>query len=205
VPLISGAVGLGGGNGSRIYLESTQGDITVDSLLAGAGGLVVNAADTFRVDDFFRVEAVSQRDADGNAIASDIYNLSIFVAIPLPRDAADNPIPPAADQQYFFRGIKIDPNTRGEIAIAFDTLNTRRFEDRDLFIGPAIAGDGGVAPPAGENGTLAGLLFAEPDRTIVTFLESQLFEPTSEVADTTGLDDLSDEDDEDVRHPPWSG
>jgi hypothetical protein len=205
IPLISGAVGLGGGNGSRVYLESTQGDITVDSLLAGAGGLVVNAADTFRVEDFFRVEAVSQRDADGNAIASDTYNLSIFVAIPLPRDAADNPIPPAADQQYFFRGVKIDPNTRGEIAIAFDTLNTRRFEDRDLFIGPAIAGDGGVAPPPGENGTLAGLLFAEPDRTIVTFLESQLFEPTSEVADTTGLDDLSDEDDEDVRHPPWSG
>ncbi len=196
VPLISGAVGLGGGNGSRVYLESTQGDITVDSILAGAGGLVVNAADTFRVEDFFRVEAVSQRDADGNAIASDTYDLSIFVAIPLPRDAADNPIPPAADQQYFFRGIRIDPDTRGEIAIAFDTLNTRRFEDRNFFIGPAIAGDGGVAPPLGENGTVAGLLFAEPDRTIVTFLESQLFEPTNEVADTTGLDDLSDEDDE---------
>ncbi|WP_160299520.1 two-partner secretion domain-containing protein [Leptolyngbya iicbica] len=195
IPLISGAVGLGGGNGSRVYLESTQGDIIVDGILAGAGGLVVNAADTFRVEDFFRVEAVSQRDAAGNAIASDTYNLSIFVAIPLPRDAADNPIPPAADQQYFFRGVKIDPNTRGEIAIAFDTLNTRRFEARDFFIGPAIVGDGGVAPPPGENGTLAGLLFAEPDRTIVTFLESQLFEPTNEIADTTGLDDLSDDDD----------
>ncbi|WP_204141589.1 filamentous hemagglutinin N-terminal domain-containing protein [Halomicronema sp. CCY15110] len=198
VPLISGAVGLGGGNGSRVYLESTAGDITVDSILSGAGGLVVNAADTFRVEDFFRVEAVSQRDADGNAIASDTYDLSIFVAIPLPRDAADNPIPPAADQQYFFRGVKIAPSTRGEIEIAFDTLNTRRFEERDFFVGPAIAGDGGVAPPPGENGTLAGLLFAEPDRTIVTFLESQLFEPTSEVADTTGLDDLADEDDNEV-------
>ena len=193
--LISGAVGLGGGNASRVYLESTAGDITVDSILAGAGGLVVNAAETFRVEDFFRVEAVSERDANGAAIASDIFDLSIFVAIPLPRDGADNRILPAADQPYFFRGVRIDPNTTGEIAIAFDTQNARRFETLDFFIGPAIAGDGGVAPPPGENGTVAGLLFAEPDRTIVTFLESQLFEPTNESVDTTGLDELSAEDD----------
>ncbi|NEQ44835.1 MAG: filamentous hemagglutinin N-terminal domain-containing protein [Leptolyngbya sp. SIOISBB] len=196
VLLISGAVGLGGGNGSRVYLESTAGDITVDSILAGAGGLVINAADIFRAEDFFRVEAVSERDAAGNAIASDTFDLSIFVSIPLPRDAADNRILPPVDQQYFFRGARVDPTTTGEIAIAFDTQNARRFEELDFFTGPAIAGDGGVAPPPGENGTVAGLLFAEPDRTIVTFLESQLFEPTNEIADTTALDELSEEDEE---------
>ncbi len=194
--LISGAVGLGGGNASRVYLESTAGDITVDSILAGAGGLVINAAETFRAEDFFRVEAVSERDAAGNAIASDIFDLSIFVSIPLPRDATDNRILPPVDQQYFFRGVRVDPSTTGEIAIAFDTQNARRFEELDFFTGPAMAGDGGIAPPPGENGTVAGLLFAEPDRTIVTFLESQLFEPTNEIADTTALDELSEEDEE---------
>ena len=181
VALIDGDIGLGSGNGSRVYLESTEGDITVDSILAGAGGLVANAAGRFRVGDFFRVEAVSERDADGAAIAADIYDLSIFVAIPLPLENG-NPVPLPTNQQYFFRGTRIDPSTTGEIAIAFDLAGTQATEELRFFVGPAIAGDGGVTPPAGASGTVAGLLFAEPDRTIVTFLESQLFAPTTEAA-----------------------
>ena len=220
--LISGAVGLGGGNASRVYLESTEGDITVDGILAGAGGLVVNAAERFRVEEFFRVEAVSERDETGVAIASAIYDLGIFIAIPLPLENGD-PVPPPADQQYFFRGTRIDPNTTGEIAIAFDLAGTQATEEVQFFVGPAIANDGGVAPPAGANGTVAGLLFAEPDRTVVTFLESQLFAPTAEATtdtaatsttappsvdtaspeiatpDTTALDELSEAAEETVE------
>jgi len=162
--------GLGDNNLSRVYLESTAGDIVVDTILAGSGGIGINAARRFRAQDTFIMVA-------GFAGSNFTANTTSLVAASPTGDVTIQ------------RGVPIDPNnTQAGIAIAVELLNPLSTEE---FIVGANTGPGIVLPNQ-SSGTAGGILQVRPDRTIVTSFQNQafLFDPT---LDITATDNLSEQ------------
>ena len=165
--------GLGGGNSSQVYLESTEGDITVDSILGGDGGVGINAAGWFRAVETFVMLA-------GPEGATFTPNITSVVA-------AD----PEGDI-VIQRGDRMNLETLQGVTIAYDVTNSLPPIPLEFTLGP-ITGPA-ITIASDEGGTAGAILRTRPDRTIVTAFENQAFLlDTTLPVDTTILDSLSDE------------
>ena len=186
-----------GGNISRVTLEATQGDIVVDSLLSGSGGIVVNSAGRFRAEGTVDVAARPEK-ADASIVND--FTLSILAAVPLnpAEELATEGLNQAQTEAFLQprslvvrRGTRVDETTVRGVAIAFDLTNLLPPLPFDFVIGPDTGG--GTVLPAGENGTVGGVFRTRPDRTLVTSFENQTFLIDSTlVPDITVLDNLSE-------------
>ncbi|NER78783.1 MAG: hypothetical protein F6K42_04235 [Leptolyngbya sp. SIO1D8] len=164
--------GLGDGNISQVYLESTEGDIIVDSILAGAGGVGVNAGRWFRAQGTFVMVA----GPEGGVFTAN--TTSIVAADP------DGTV-------TIERGTRVDLQTLQGIAIAYDVANRLPPIPIEFVIGPDTGS--GIPVPSDQAGTAGAILRTRPDRTIVNAFENQTFLlDTTLTIDTTVLNNLSE-------------
>ncbi|MDB9525046.1 filamentous hemagglutinin N-terminal domain-containing protein [Oscillatoria sp. CS-180] len=187
------------GNTSQVSLESTRGDIIVESILSGSGGVVVNSAGRFRAEG---VVDVAARPEKADPALVDDFTLSILAAVPLnDEEDVSTAALPQSDTELFLldrsftvrRGERVSADTVRGIAIAFDIENLLPPLPIEFWVGPDSGG--GSAVPLADSGAAGGIFRTRPDRTIVTSFENQIFLIDSNVLiDTTALDTLSDLD-----------
>lgn len=167
----SAITGLGAGNISQVSLTSTTGDVGVEAILAGAGGVVVNSARQFRVEGSFPVRTNLQ---DGDGSDDEVVTPSIIVAIQdqIFGDAEGGGHPPVLEViEVPIRiqgGAAIAPNPQPGVLIAVDVQQLST-EDITFTVDPS-----GLLP-AGQSGTLNEILHLRPDRVVITRFENQVF------------------------------
>ena len=218
----TGVIDAGGGfaNGSRVALTATSGDIIVETISAGGGGLTVNAANRFQATGSFDANVRITLDSATDAALID------FLMRGNPQPLIDAGLVDTLDQVFitFPTSILTSPgNGPGNIVInhggqatAFNNVNIAiqgsganpliQFVagpngDHTIVINPGVPeanffGFTTLFPPgtfpSNASGTTGAILRGAGDATLVTSFQNQLFLPLD--VNTTSLERLSDGD-----------
>ncbi|WP_204140129.1 filamentous hemagglutinin N-terminal domain-containing protein [Halomicronema sp. CCY15110] len=214
----TGRIRAGGGflNDSRVALTATSGDIIVDTITAGGGGLEIDAARRFQArdtfDSFVRITLNSTDDAA----------LIDFLMRGNPQPLIDAGLVDTADQVFitFPTSIGVNPGggQPGNIVIRHGGSAARNFSDGNITItgsgafpniqfvsGPnddhTIDIDPGIPDasftgfttlfppgtfPAEASGTIGAILRGQGDATLVTSFQNQPFVPLPEAPESGG-------------------
>ncbi|MGF1458501.1 MAG: filamentous hemagglutinin N-terminal domain-containing protein [Leptolyngbyaceae cyanobacterium] len=188
VPVSNAITGLGAGNVSNVTLTSTSGDIVVEAILAGAGGVVVNSAGQFQATGTFPVRTNQQ---DGDGADDEVVTPSIIVAIQdqVFGEAIGGGDPPVLSINEVpitvQRGTAIAPDATPGVHIAIDALETLGESDLAFFA------DVGTALSVEQSGTFKEILHIRPDRVLVTRFENQAFTLDATVAPPPEAGDIN--------------
>ncbi len=217
----TGRIQAGGGflNDSRVELTATSGDIIVDTITAGGGGLEIDAARRFQArdtfDSFVRITLNSTDDAD----------LIDFLMRGNPQPLIDAGLVDTADQVFitFPTSIGVNPGggQPGNIVIRHGGSAARNFSDGNITItgsgafpnlqfvsGPNddhtidinplvpvanFTGFTTLFPPGTfpneASGTIGAILRGQGDATLVTSFQNQPFVPLPEASEGPGANE----------------
>jgi filamentous hemagglutinin family protein len=214
----TGRIRAGGGflNDSRVALTATTGDIIVDTITAGGGGLEINAARRFQARDSFDSSVRITLNSTDDAALID------FLMRGDPQPLIDAGLVDTADQVFitFPTSIGVNPGggQPGNIVIRHGGSAERNFSDGNITIegsgafpnlqfvsGPNDDHTIDIDPlvpeayftgfttlfPAGTfpdeaSGTIGAILRGQGDATLVTSFQNQPFVPLPEAPESTG-------------------
>ncbi|MGD1907747.1 MAG: filamentous hemagglutinin N-terminal domain-containing protein [Leptolyngbyaceae cyanobacterium] len=226
----TGQIDAGGGfaNASQVTLTATTGDVIVETISAGGGGLIVNAANRFQAlgtfDANVRITLNSATDAAlidflmrGNPqplIDAGLIDTAAQVFITFPTSILTGPGAGGTGDIVINHGGQATTFSDGNITIQGSGANPLiQFvagpnADHTIDIDPVVpdatfSGFTTLFPagmfPNNASGTTGAILRGAGDATLVTSFQNQLFLPLN--VNTNGLEQLSNEDEAPVELP----